>query len=173
MIKHLFLIFAVITYSTASFAHLKPKEIIGKWNYEIVLSNAQLEGSFLFVQKNGKLKGENVSSEGIASKLNNLKVNKKNETLCFQVYREDDVPIGFILIVNHNKFRGKGWINDVSFEITGNKIENKEANNMDFELKKESDLTQVNIPENGTTFNEYENSYQREVPIKGIKMEES
>ena len=47
---------------------------------------------------------------------------KKNETLCFDLIREDDVPIEFILIINHDKFRGKGWINDVSFEITGDKI---------------------------------------------------
>jgi hypothetical protein len=105
------------------------------------------------VQKNGILEGENFSSEGIASKLNNLKVNKKNETICFQVNREDDVPIEFILIVNHNKFKGKGWINEVSFEITGNKIENTVVNNMDFELKTKSDLIQVNILENGTKLN--------------------
>lgn len=116
-----FLLF-VLTFSTVTSAHLKPKQIVGKWKYEISLYNAQLEGWFVFTLKEGELEGENIQSDGRVSRLTEIKVNKKNETLCFNAIRENDVPIEYILIVNHKKFRGKGWINEVSFEIAGNKI---------------------------------------------------
>ncbi len=116
------LLLFLLALSTATFARLKSKQIVGKWKYEIALYNAQLEGSFIFTQKDGKLEGEGIQSDGQVNQLSNIKVNNKNETLCFDLIREDDVPIEYILIVNHNKFRGKGWINDVSFEITGDKI---------------------------------------------------
>lgn len=122
MKKTSLLLLIVLALSTATFAHLKPKQIIGKWKYEITLYNAQLEGSFIFTQKDRKIEGKEIQSDGRVSKLSNIQVNKKNETLCFYLIREDDVPIEYILIVNHNKFRGKGWINDVSFELSGNKI---------------------------------------------------
>ncbi len=122
MKKTSLLLLIVLALSTATFAHLKPKQIIGKWKYEITLYNAQLEGSFIFTQKDRKIEGKEIQSDGRVSKLSNIQVNKKNETICFYLIREDDVPIEYILIVNHNKFRGKGWINDVSFELSGNKI---------------------------------------------------
>ena len=123
MKKTFFLFLFVLALSTATSARLKPKCIVGKWKYEISLYNAQLEGSFVFSLKDGEFEGENIQSDGSISKLSNIKVNKKNETLCFDYYiREDEVPIEFILIVNHNKFRGKGWINDADFKITGEKI---------------------------------------------------
>ncbi|HPE76031.1 MAG TPA: hypothetical protein P5210_14925 [Draconibacterium sp.] len=122
MNKTFFIFLFVLTLSTVTSAHLKPKQIAGKWKYEISLYNAQLEGWFVFTLKNGELNGENIQSDGRVSRLTEIKVNKKNETLCFNAIRENDVPIEYILIVNHKKFRGKGWINEVSFEIAGNKI---------------------------------------------------
>jgi hypothetical protein len=116
------LLLILLVLSTATFASLKPKQIVGKWRYEINLSNTKMEGSFVFSQKNGDMKGESFDSEGRISKLSDIKVNKKNETLCFQLIRKKDVPIEFILTVDHNKFKGKGWISDTNFEITGDKI---------------------------------------------------
>ena len=122
MKKTSLLLLFLMTISTVTFARLKEKQIVGKWKYEITLSNAQLEGSFVFNQKDGKLEGKNIQSDGNIPNLSNIKVNKKNETLCFNLLRETDIPIEFILTVTHNKFRGKGWISDADFEITGEKF---------------------------------------------------
>jgi hypothetical protein len=121
--KKTFIIFLfVLTLSTVTSAHLKPKQIVGKWKYEISLYNAQLEGWFVFIKSEKEITGKQIQSDGNVSRLSDIKINKKNETLYFKLIRENDVPIDFTLIFNHNKFRGKGWINEVSFEIAGNKI---------------------------------------------------
>lgn len=122
MQKALVLLLFVLVLSNTTFARLKPKQIVGEWKYEILLYNSQMEGTFVFLLKNGEFEGENIQSDAIVSKLSNIKINKKNDTLCFNVIRENDIPIEFILNVEHNKFKGKGWINDVNFEINGNKI---------------------------------------------------
>lgn len=112
----------IVVLSTVSAAKLKPAQLAGKWKYEISLYNAQLEGWFVFTKSEKEVTGKQIQSDGNVSRLSDLKINKKNETLCFKLIRENDVPIDFTLIFNHNKFRGKGWISDVSFEITGEKI---------------------------------------------------
>jgi hypothetical protein len=104
------------------FAKIKSKQIAGTWNYEITMSDGSMNGSFIFTQKNGKLQGECVQSDGPKYLLSKMKVNNKNETLCFEVLRENDDPIEFILILDHEKFKGKGWINEANFEITSKKI---------------------------------------------------
>lgn len=108
--------------STVSSARLKPKQVTGKWKFEILLYNSQLEGWFDFSLKNEGFEGKNIQSDGNISQLSDIKINSKNETLCFKLVRENDVSIDFILIFNDNKFKGKGWVSDESFEIAGNKI---------------------------------------------------
>lgn len=120
--KKILILLLILTLVLPAFARLKSKQIVGKWKYEIALYNAQMDGSFVFTQKDGEFEGENIQSDGTVSKLSDIKINKKSETLSFKLIRENDLPIEFVLIVNHNKFKGKGWINDVSFEITGNEI---------------------------------------------------
>lgn len=116
------LVLFILALSNVSSARLKPKQLAGKWKYKILLYNAQLEGWFEFSLKDDEFEGKNIQSDGKISKLSDIKINNKNETLCFKLVRENDVPIDFILIFNDNKFKGKGWISDESFEITGDKI---------------------------------------------------
>ena len=116
------LVLFVLALSTLSSARLKPNQLAGKWKYKILLYNGQLEGWFEFSLKDEVFEGKNIQSDGNISKLSDIKINNKNETLCFKLVRENDVPIEFILIFNDNKFKGKGWISDESFEITGDKI---------------------------------------------------
>lgn len=120
--KRLILILFILSFSFSGFARLKSKQIIGEWKYVITLFNGQNEGSFVFFQKNGELRGEAIQSDGIIFTLSKIKVNKKNNTLCFEIPRENDVAIEFILTVDKNKFKGKGWINDADMEITGKRI---------------------------------------------------
>ncbi|GAB1451767.1 hypothetical protein MASR2M47_18230 [Draconibacterium sp.] len=122
MKKAFFFILFGLALSSATFAGLKSKQIVGGWEYEITISNTQVGGSFVFAQNDNELTGKSIQPDGSVSGLSNIKINNKNETLCFQLIRENDVPIEFILTVDRNKFKGKGWINDASFEITGDKI---------------------------------------------------
>ena len=111
--------------SISSFAGLKSKHIIGKWEYVITLYNGQSEGLFTFSKKNGELEGVAIQSDCRAFPISKIKVDKKYKTLCFEILRENDVGIEFILTVNDDKFKGKGWINDTDFTITGVKIMNQ------------------------------------------------
>jgi len=119
--KKLFILIFMLGISISSFAGLKSKDVKGEWKYLITLSNGQSEGSMKFFQKNGELAGDIAGSDGHISSLSKIKINKKNNTLCFEVQRKDDDPIEFILNVDKNKFKGKGFINEADFEITGEK----------------------------------------------------
>lgn len=121
-LKKLFILLIVLGISISSFAGLKSKNVVGEWKTLIVISDSQMTGSFIFYEKSGELKGEYIPSEGTKSTTSKIKINKKNNTLTFEIPRETDIPIEFILIVEENKLRGKGWINDANFEITGEKI---------------------------------------------------
>lgn len=116
------LVLFILALSTVSSARLKSKQLTGKWKYKILLYNAQFEGWFEFSLKDDEFEGKNIQSDGNISKLSDIKINNKNETLCFKLVRENDVPIEFILIFNDNKFKGKGWISDESFEFMRDKL---------------------------------------------------
>ena len=120
--KKLFILLFALGISISSFAGFKSKNVVGEWKTLIVVSDAQMTGSFIFYEKSGELQGEYIPSEGTKSTISKIKINKKNNTLSFEIPRETDIPIEFILIVEDNKLRGKGWINDANFEITGEKI---------------------------------------------------
>jgi hypothetical protein len=116
----LFILLFVVGISLSSFAGLKSKHLVGEWKYVITLYNGNQDGYFIFSQKNGKLEGVAIQSDSRIP-LSKIKINKKNETLCFELPRKDDVSIEFILNVEKNKFKGKGWINEADFDITGEK----------------------------------------------------
>lgn len=120
--KKLLILLFTLGISISSFAGLKSKNVVGEWKTLIVVSDAQMTGSFIFYEKSGELQGEYIPSEGTKSTISKIKINKKNNTLTFEVARETDIPIESILIVEDNKLRGKGWINDANFEFTGEKI---------------------------------------------------
>lgn len=111
-----------MSFSVSGFARLKSKHVVGEWKYSMNLSSAVMTGSFIFSQKSGELEGEIITSLGTKSTISKIKVNKKNNTLCFEIPRENDVAIEFVLVVKDNKFNGKGWINEANFEITANKL---------------------------------------------------
>jgi hypothetical protein len=121
-LKKLFILVIILGISICSNAGLKSKQVIGEWKSSMIVSNTEMTGSLIFYEKSGELQGEYIPSEGTKSNISKIKINKKNNTLCFQILRETDIPIEFILIVEHKKFKGKGWISEANFEITGEKI---------------------------------------------------
>lgn len=120
--KKLFILLIILGISISSYAGLKSKQVIGEWKSSMIVSNSEMSGSLIFYKKSSELQGEYIDSEGNKTTISKIKINKKNSTLCFEIPRETDIPIEFILIVEHNKFRGKGWINEANFDITGEKI---------------------------------------------------
>jgi hypothetical protein len=121
-VKKLFILLIALGISISTIAGLKSKNVVGEWKSSMIVSNAEMTGSFIFYEKSGELQGQYIPSEGTKSNISKIKINNKNNTLCFEIPRETDVPIEFILIVEDKKFRGKGWINEANFEITGEKI---------------------------------------------------
>ncbi|HSH20574.1 MAG TPA: hypothetical protein VLA03_08975 [Draconibacterium sp.] len=120
--KKLSILFIILILVLPAFAGLKSKHVAGDWKYTITLSNIQMERTFTFFQKNSKLEGKATDSEGSILSLSKIKMDKKNNTLFFEIPRESDVSIEFMITLNDNKFKGKGWIDDTSFKITGEKL---------------------------------------------------
>ena len=116
--KKLIILFFIFTFSITSFASLKAKHVKGEWTYNVMLGNEAVTGVFKFELEQGKLSGKAISTEGKVYPLTKIEI-KKDNTLCFELQRENDVSIVFVLTANKNEFKGKGWINDAS--ITGKK----------------------------------------------------
>jgi len=121
-LKKLYIIFIILILGLPAFSGLKSKHVIGEWKYMITLDNSQMEGTFTFFQRIGELEGKAIDSEGSIFSMSKIKIDKKNNTLFFEIPREKDVSIEIIITVNDNKFKGKGWIDDTSFIITGEKL---------------------------------------------------
>ena len=62
--KKLLIALFVLGIAFPSFAQLKEKDIIGKWNYKIVLDEGVLTGVIKFEKKDGKLAGEVNTDDG-------------------------------------------------------------------------------------------------------------
>ena len=84
--KKLFILLFALTITIPTFAGLKSKDIVGKWKYEMTISNSEIDGSFNFSEKTGKQKGKAIQSDGRIFPLSKIKVNKKNNTLSFKFH---------------------------------------------------------------------------------------
>ena len=84
--KKIILILFILVISVPGFANLKSKHLVGKWKYVITLYNGQNEGSFVFSQKKGELKGEVIQPDGSVFPLSKIKVNKKRPLRSFILY---------------------------------------------------------------------------------------
>jgi hypothetical protein len=118
--RKIIILFLLLGVSEVSFARLKMKHVIGEWSYIATIENNKMEGVFKFTEKDGKLSGEYIPSVNLANSLTKIEIHNKN-ILRFELQRENDDPIKFILTVYKNKFTGEGWISNAKFEIIGEK----------------------------------------------------
>ena len=121
MKKYLF-IFLILGISIQTFAELKPKQIIGKWNYTVDREQGTLKGVFYISEKDGKLSGNIIGNEnGDSYPFSKVEI-QENETLLLEIGTGDD-KITLTLKIEGKKFKGKGTSRNGEAPITGEKVE--------------------------------------------------
>ncbi|MCK5729560.1 MAG: hypothetical protein KAH68_00710 [Draconibacterium sp.] len=118
--KKILSILFIVLISTQVFAKIKPKQIIGKWNYTVVMDEGEMKGVFSFTEKEGKLAGEIITEEGYTFAFSKVEIKEEN-ILYFEFTPEYDL-ITISLKVDGEKFKGTGSSNGGDAPITGEKI---------------------------------------------------
>ena len=119
--KKILAILFILGISTQVFAKLKPNQVVGKWNYTVVMDEGEMKGVFSFSEKEGKLAGEIITEEGYTFAFSKVEI-KEDNTLYFEFTPEYDL-IAITLKVDGEKFKGTGSSNGGEAPITGEKVE--------------------------------------------------
>ena len=117
--KKILAVLFILSISTQVFAKLKPKQVIGKWNYTVVMDGGEMKGVFNFSEKEGKLVGEIVTEEGYIFAFSKVEI--KEDILFFEFTPEYDL-ITIKLKIDGDKFKGTGSSNGGEAPITGEKV---------------------------------------------------
>ena len=62
--KKLFIFLFVLGITTPTFAQIDSKQLIGSWKYSVVTDQGDMTGVFKFVENEGKLTGDVITSDG-------------------------------------------------------------------------------------------------------------
>ncbi len=119
--KRILSILFILFVSTQVFAKLKPKHIVGKWKYTVVMDQGELKGVFNFTEKEGKLSGEIVTDDGYNFTFSKVEI-KKDNTIYFEFTPEYEM-YKITLTVDGEKFKGSGSSSGGEAPITGEKVE--------------------------------------------------
>ncbi|MEN8118280.1 MAG: hypothetical protein ABFS16_14940 [Bacteroidota bacterium] len=119
--KKLFFILVILGITLSGYADLKPKQIVGKWKYEVDAGGELLTGIFKFAEKEGKLVGEIISDDGYNIPFSKIECKEDNK-----LYMEAKTDYDLIKIdvkVDGDKFSGMGTNYEGEAPITGKKVE--------------------------------------------------
>jgi len=119
--KKILSVLFILSISAQVFAEIKPKQIVGKWNYTVLMDGSELKGVFNFTEKEGKLAGEIVTEDGYSFAFSKVEI-KEDNTLYFEFTPEYDL-ITITLKIEGKKFKGTGSSNGGEAPITGEKVE--------------------------------------------------
>jgi len=89
MKKSLLSLFALLV-SVAVFASLDVKQVVGLWEYSIVLDQGDMTGKLKFYENEGKLVGEVITQDGSTFKMTKVEM-KVDDVLYFELQPEYDV----------------------------------------------------------------------------------
>ena len=119
--KKLSLFLFVFVFGFSAFAQLKSNQIAGSWKYNVVTDQGDMTGVFKFVDKEGKLTGDVITSDGYTIPITKIEMKEEN-TLYLEIQTDNDV-IKVSLKVDGNKFKGTGTSYQGDAPITGEKQE--------------------------------------------------
>lgn len=107
--------------STFVFAELKPKDVVGKWKYNVDTGGEQLTGVFNFMEKDGNLAGEVISANG--DKIPFTKIEIKNGNELYLELKTDYDLIKITFKVDGKKYSGMASNSEGEAPISGEKVE--------------------------------------------------
>ena len=119
MKKILFVLF-VLGISLSVHAELKPKNLVGKWKYEVDTGGQYLTGYFKFVEKDGKLTGEVVSDDGYDMTFSKIEFKEDNKVHLEAKTDYDVVKVD--VKFEGDKFSGMASNSEGEAPISGKKV---------------------------------------------------
>lgn len=118
--KKLFILLFVLGFTSPIFAQLKSSQVIGSWKFKVVTDENELTGVFNFSEKEGKLSGEVVTSNGDKIPFTKIELKEANN-LYLELKTEYDV-IKVLVVVDGTTFKGTGSSYQGEAPITGIKL---------------------------------------------------
>jgi hypothetical protein len=119
--KKLFILLFVLGITTPGFAQLDSKQLTGSWKYSVVTDQGDMTGVFKFVENEGKLKGEIITTEGYNIPMSKIEI-KTDNTLYLEIQTDSDI-IKVNVKVEGKNFKGTGSSYQGEAPITGVKQE--------------------------------------------------
>ena len=102
--KKLIVLLFVIIIAVPTFAQLKSDQVVGNWKYSVVTDQDDLTGVLKFVEKEGKLTGEVLTSQGNKILLTKVEIKIENK-LYIELKTESD-QITVSVKVDGKNFKG-------------------------------------------------------------------
>lgn len=102
--KKLFVLLFVLIIAVPTFAQLKSKQVVGNWKYSVVTDQNDMTGILKFVENEGKLTGEVITSDGNTIPLTKIEIKTENQ-LYFELKTESDL-ITVSVKVDEKTFKG-------------------------------------------------------------------
>jgi hypothetical protein len=88
--KKIFVLLIALSISVCVFASLDVKQVLGLWEYSIVLDQDDMKGKLKFYENEGKLTGEVITQDGTTFKMTKVELKDEN-ILYFELQPEYDV----------------------------------------------------------------------------------
>ncbi len=117
--KKLFLFLFVLGFTSPVFAQLKSSEVIGSWKYKVTTDQGDMTGTFKFVEPDGKLSGNVLTTEGYTIPFSKIEL-KKDDVLYLELKTDSDL-IKVTVTVEGKKFKGTASSYQGEAPITGEK----------------------------------------------------
>jgi hypothetical protein len=119
LMKKLFILLFVLGFTSPIFAQLDSKQLIGSWKYSVVTDQGDMTGVFKFVEKEGNLTGDVITSEGYTIPITKIELKAENN-LYLEIKTDSDL-IKVTVKVDGKKFKGTGSSYQGEAPITGEK----------------------------------------------------
>jgi subtilisin-like proprotein convertase family protein len=117
--KKLFILLIVLGLTSPIFAQLKSSEVAGNWKYKVITDQGDMTGTFKFVETDGKLSGNVVTTEGHTIPFTKIELKPEN-VLYLELKTESDL-IKVSVTVDGNKYKGIASSYQGEAPITGEK----------------------------------------------------
>jgi len=106
-------------FTSPIFAQLKSSEVAGSWKYKVTVDQGDMTGVFKFVENEGKLSGNVITTDGYTIPF--TKIELKQENVLYLELKTDSDLIKVTVTVDGKKFKGTGTSYNGEAPITGEK----------------------------------------------------
>lgn len=115
--KKLFTLLFILAIASSVFAQLHSKQLIGNWKYSVVTDQGDMTGVFKFVENQGKLTGDVITSDGYTIPITKIEL-KADNNLYLEIKTDSDL-IKVTVKVDGKNFKGIGTSYQGEAPITG------------------------------------------------------